>query len=133
MLYGHSALKFAGANTQEGDPIAVCRIHVSLNLEHISAEFLVRWLDKSRCTLTRLRLRCKLQEVLQESLYPEVIDRTTEEDRCQFPTSYLLIVKRIPSNIKQFYILAQLVMKILSSHFPNCRVIIIFDLLNYDR
>ena len=48
VMHGHVALELAGANTDEGDAVAVLRVHVRLDLEDETGERRVFGRDKRR-------------------------------------------------------------------------------------
>ncbi|MNC14827.1 hypothetical protein D3C75_626180 [compost metagenome] len=130
MLDTHPALELPRHNPQEGDPVAVGRVHVRLNFEHIAGKFLVRRFYGTSGTAARLRLRCQLQEVVQEGLHAEIINRTAEEYRCQLTAQHLFIVKSISCHVKQLQILAQLVMQVFPRHLADDRIGVAFYLLH---
>ncbi|MNP25314.1 hypothetical protein D3C76_1181140 [compost metagenome] len=86
MLHAHTSFELPGHNTQESNPVTVSRVHVRLNFEHITSEFLIRWFYYPYSTAAWFRLRCQIQEIIEESLYAEIVDRTTKEHRCEFTT-----------------------------------------------
>jgi len=79
--HDHVLREAAGADTHEGHPIAMPRVHVCLNLEHEPGEALVRRADDADVARARLRLRREVDERLQEGLEAEVGQRAPEEHR----------------------------------------------------
>ena len=71
----------AGADADEGDAIAMTRIHVRLDLEDEPGEALVDRAHLAGVAGARLRRRRELDERLQKRLEPEVGQRAAEEHR----------------------------------------------------
>ena len=81
MVYFHAGLELAGHDTHKRDTVAVCLIHVCLDLEDKRGEIVVKRTDFSCDRLSRQRGGCHLQEMLQESLDTEVGQCGTEKYR----------------------------------------------------
>ena len=100
MVHSHTLLKFAGANTNEGNAVAVSRVHISLNLKNKGREFLVSGVNNlAVLQSTRLRLRAQLQEFLQKALHAKVCHSRAKEHRGKLALFNLFQVKFIASHI----------------------------------
>ncbi|MNR22645.1 hypothetical protein D3C85_1396110 [compost metagenome] len=111
MLHGHSALELPRDDPQESYAVTVSRVHIRLNFEHIARKLLSRWLDYTRCACARLWWRCQLQEVFKERLHTEVVHGASEENRRKLTLHHFFHIKRIPSDIEQLDISAQLLVQ----------------------
>src|SRR5690606_6563186 len=66
---------------QEGDSIAMLRIHVCLNLEHEAGQRIFLWLDVTRFSTARARRGSMFDEGVQQLTHAEIGDRRAEEYR----------------------------------------------------
>ena len=78
---GHAGLEVSRADPHEGDPVAMPRIHVRLDLEHEAGEVGIGRIDGAPLRLARQRRRRVGQEVLEEWRHPEVGQRDAEVHR----------------------------------------------------
>ena len=90
----HIPLELAGADFQKSDAGAVIGVHVRVNLEDEAAELLLVRVYRTLDGLHGTRRRGDLEEAVQQLLYPEVIQRGAEEDRCQPAREVLLAIER---------------------------------------
>ena len=77
----HAALEATGRDAQEGDAVAVGRIHVGLDLEHHARELLFRWIDRALQGRPGPRRRRQIHQGVQHLTHAEVVDGRTEEHR----------------------------------------------------
>jgi predicted transcriptional regulator len=80
-LHLHAAAVAAGADAQEGDTVAVRRVHVRLDLEHEAGELVLFRVHHAAAGLARTRRRRVLDEGVEQLLDAEVVDRGAEEHR----------------------------------------------------
>ncbi len=98
----HPRLEAAGADAHEGDPIAVLRIHVRLDLEDEAGELRVGRLDLAApVDRARQRPRRHGEEVVQERFDAEVGERRAEEHRRERPVADRLLVPRMARGLEQ--------------------------------
>ena len=64
-----------GTDAQEGDAVAVVRVHVRLDLEHETGERGLGRIHRARLRRPRQRRRRVRHEVVQQFLHAEVVDR----------------------------------------------------------
>ena len=103
------ALKLAGADAQEGQPVAVRLVHVCLNFEDERREIGVERVDLAAVGHTRQGRRRHAEEFLEERLHTEIRQRRAEEHRRQLPMAHLVHVE-FASRAEQLHIVAQLCM-----------------------
>ncbi len=72
MAHFHALVVTARADTHEGDAVAVLGIHVRLDLEHETAEFLFRRLDGALVGHTCQRLGCPVHHGIEYMIDAEV-------------------------------------------------------------
>jgi hypothetical protein len=85
MEHSHVALELPGTNADKGNPIAVARVHIGLNLEDKAREFrVVRRDGKPRNDTSPGRWRM-LQKAIEEQLDAKVVYRAPEEYRGRLP------------------------------------------------
>ena len=117
------ALKSTRADLEERDTRAVVRIHVGVNLEAESREFLLHRVHSSLQGLNRPRGRSNLHETLQQLFHAESVQRRAEEHRRQFTLKVLPFVERRIDAFNQFQVLTQFVRIFLADKFGNLRVV----------
>lgn len=81
----HVAGENAGADAQEGDLVAVVRIHVRLDLENKAGEFGVVRRDDEFARLAGAGRRSVLQKEVEQELDTEIIEGAAEEDGVMSP------------------------------------------------
>jgi hypothetical protein len=95
-----------GADPQEGDAVAVGRVHVRLDLEDEAGERSSG--STTRCTVASgARRRGVVHEGVEQLLDPEVVDGRAEEDRGLRPPVGVE-VERVARALDQLHLLAQL-------------------------
>ena len=82
MKHFHTRLVFAGADAEEGNTVAVLRIHVCLNLEHKARELGFIGFNHTLSGVARLRRWSPIYQGIQHVLDTEVVDTGAEENRC---------------------------------------------------
>ena len=98
----------AGADLQEGDAVAVVRIHVGVDLEDEACHFLLGRLHDPGFGRRRARRGGDADETLQQLLHAEIIDRRAEEDRGQLSPQVSVAVESVVHAFDQFGVFAQL-------------------------
>ena len=83
MLHGHVASETTTTDTDEGDTIAMARIHVGLQLENKATEILSKRIDHSVTARTTNRSLSKLQKRIEKWAYTKVGHGRSKKDRCQ--------------------------------------------------
>src|SRR5690606_41289691 len=74
----HPALETARAYAQKGDPVAMVRIHVRLDLEHDPGELRLAWRNRARGGGANLRRRGDLEEEIKQIILPDIVERAAE-------------------------------------------------------
>ncbi len=77
----HAALEDAGADSDEGDPVAMGRVHVRLDLEHQAGELLADLAAAALGQLAGPGSRSEVDHGVQQELHTYVGQRGAEEDR----------------------------------------------------
>ena len=77
----HAALEAPGAEPQEGDPVAMVRVHIGLHLEDEARHLVFRWLDGARLGRLRARRRREFRQALQQPCHAMGAQGTAEIDR----------------------------------------------------
>ena len=72
VLHGHVLLEMAGADAHEGDPVAVARVHVGLQLEHEAAEPRPQRIHRALAADAGRGPLGELQKGIEEGPHPEV-------------------------------------------------------------
>ena len=72
MFHRHVFLKATAADTNEGNPVAVTRIHICLELEHKSAEPLPQWIPEPLAARTGNRTLRHFEKRIEKRSHPEV-------------------------------------------------------------
>jgi hypothetical protein len=91
-LEPHAALEVARGDAHEGDAVAVCRVHVGLDLEDDAAELRLVGLT-SRCIACAGRRGRQVDQRVQHLAHAEVVDRRAEEHGRLVPVEELLLVE----------------------------------------
>src|SRR5690606_37513863 len=80
----HFAAELTRADADEGDAVAMARVHVGLDLEDEAGEFLPIRRDDPGGRFARLRLVRIVQKGIEQQLQPEIVDRAAEEEGREF-------------------------------------------------
>ena len=80
-LQPHAALEVAAGHAQEGDAVAVRRVHVGLDLEHHAGELGLLRLHHALDGRPRARRRRQVDQRVEHLTHAEVVDRRAEEHR----------------------------------------------------
>ncbi len=107
LLQPHPLLEPARADAQEGDAVAVLRVHVRLDLEHEAGE--LRLLGPHRADIGRAgpRRRGEAGEAFQQVRHAEIPQRRAEIDRRERAFEELFLVEGRAGAGGQFRLLAQ--------------------------
>ena len=81
---GHVALEFAGADANEGEAIAMTRIHIRLNLEDESGKTRIGRFDRDAIGGASARGGGVFEETIEEELNAEIIHGAAEKDGGEF-------------------------------------------------
>ena len=98
----HAALEGAGNQPHEGDPVAVHRVHVGLDLEDEAGHFLVVRADRPLLTGLRARRRGVFRNRIDQFGHAEVLERGAEIDRGQVAVTIGLQVESGIAGLGQF-------------------------------
>ena len=90
----HVALELAGADTDEGEPVAVLRVHVRLNLEDKAGEAVGDRIDHAVVHGARLGRRRQFEESVEQHFHAEVVHGAAEEDGRELAREHLRVVER---------------------------------------
>ena len=131
MPYRHALFEHAGAHAHERQPVTVRGIHVCLNLEDESGEFLVRRINRADIRNARRGRFGVGQKPFEERLYAEIVGRGAEEHRRELSGKHLFDIEFVARNVEQLDILDQLVVIALSDHRRALRIVQT-DLANLD-
>jgi len=105
----HPPGELAGTDAEKGDPVAVGRVHVRLDLEGEAAEGLFFGMHHAGDGGARAWSGREFDKGVEHLAHPEVVDRTAEKDRGLASLEILFMVKGIGRALQQFDVLAQLV------------------------
>ena len=108
MIHHHVALKFAGANANVRDAVAMLRIHVRLDFENEAGKLLVAWLDEFTGGRTALRRRRVVQKSLEDQLNTKIVHRAPEEHRGRASGENLVAVKLRAGDVEHLKFLGDL-------------------------
>ena len=108
----HTLFVMPRAHAQEGDAVAVLRVHVRLDLEYETGKFFFAGFDLAHFGLTRQRTRRDVDEVIEQLLHAEVIDGRTEKYRRQFASEEGLLIEFMARAFDQFDLITQLLCSI---------------------
>ena len=94
MLQLHAAAELARAQAQEGDAVAMIRIHVGLDLEHEAGDLVLGRVDGAR--LGRLRARRRRPDAIrvEQFAHAEIAEGAAEEHRRQMAGAIRVEVER---------------------------------------
>ena len=81
MKHFHACLKLTGTDSHKCNTVAVCFIHICLDLKDESREGILHRIDHAHICFSRKRGGGHLQEMLQEDLHTEVGQGGSEEYR----------------------------------------------------
>jgi hypothetical protein len=81
-LQPHAAFEVAAGHTQEGDAVAVRRVHIGLDLEDHAAELALVGLHHTLDGRPVAGLRRQVHQRVQHLAHAEVVDGRAEEHRC---------------------------------------------------
>ncbi len=98
----HAFFVFAGADTHEGDTVAVLGVHVRLDLEHEAGEFLFHRLHGTLVGNPGQRLGGPIDHGIQHVVDTEVAQGGTEEHRRQLAVEEFLLVELVAGALHQF-------------------------------
>ena len=101
------AFEHTGTDLQEGDSVAVVRVHVGVDLEDESGHLLLLGFDQTGLGRSRSGRRGDAEETFEQLTHAEVVDRRSEEDRGQIALQIGLAVERVVYPLDQFDILPQ--------------------------
>ena len=93
MKHGHVPFKFAGADSDVRDAVAVLRIHVRLNLENEPGKIPGARFDHFFARSPSLGRRRVLEESLQDQFDTKIVHRAAEKNRRRAAGQNLLIVE----------------------------------------
>ena len=82
MAHLHAFLVMARADAHKGDPVAMLRVHIGLDLKHEARQRLFCGRHLARGGLASLRGRRPLDERVQQRADAEVVDRRSKKHRC---------------------------------------------------
>ena len=115
MVYLGLALKFAGADAHEGQPVAVRFVHVRLNFEHKGGKIGRECVDHTAIRNPRQRRRRHVEEGLQKRL-------DAEEHWAERARAHLVEIK-FASRAQKLHIVAELVCALCADQLVYLRVI----------
>ena len=121
MVNFHTRVKFTGADTHECDTVAVCPVHIRLNLEYKRREIFTHRIDDAAVCLSRKRRSRHLQEMLQENLDTEVRQCGTEEYRGELSFADQLLIELCRRTIEQLDLIHQLCLILLTDELLQLR------------
>src|SRR5471032_3084157 len=126
MLDLHAALEPSRAHAQEGDAVAVGRVHIGLDLEHEAGEGLLGRIDHAHGGIAFARRRRPFDQRRQNLAHAEVVDGGTEEHRRLHARQELLQIEGMRGAVHQFHFHAQLV-HLQREHLLQARVVDALD------
>ena len=129
MEHFHTRLVFAGADAEEGNTVAVLRIHVGLNLEHKAGELGLIGFNHPFSGVARLRCRGPIHQGIQHVLNTEVVDTGAEEYRCLRAFQESFKRERLTGALNQFDAFAN-VIHFQRKKFVEARIAQSFDHFN---
>ncbi len=123
------ALESAGADAQEGDPVAVARVHIGVNLEDEAGELvfvgqylaLLRWAGA--------RLGGDLHEAVQQLLHAKVVDGGAEKDRADGLAQVFFTLEFGVYFVDHLHLFAQFVGGVFADELVQFRV---FEVIEFD-
>ena len=122
------ALEFSGADTQEGDPVAMVRVQVRVDLEYEAAEFLLGRGDFPFHRRAGTRTRCDLEKRFQEFLHTEVVDRASEEHGSEQSIAIKAGIEGFEDAFHQLHVFPQFVGEFFSDQFVELFIAEVRDL-----
>ena len=105
------AFEFARAYAHKGYPVTVSLIHICLNLEHESGEFLVKGIDYFIACNARQRRHGHFKEAFQKRLDAEVIQSGAEEHGAELTAAHLLDIELVACAVKKLDIVGKCLAK----------------------
>jgi hypothetical protein len=108
----HARRVAARADAEEGDAVAVLRVHVGLDLEDEAGERRFGRLHHAHAAVARLRRRRPVDQRLQDLAHAEVVDARAEEHRALLPARKAVEVEGRAGAADQLDVLAQLAISI---------------------
>src|SRR5450830_1026829 len=102
MLEFHAALETARAHTQEGNTVAVSRIHIGLNLEDETGERRFIGLDTTHGRIAAARSRRPVKQRVENFANAKVVDGRAEKHRSLNPGQEIVQIERVRSAMHQF-------------------------------
>jgi len=97
----HPARELPRADAQKGNPIAVLRVHVRLDLEHHSRKRRLVRGHRSRRRRSRPGRRRKQEQRIEQLRNPKVVHRATEKHRRQLARQVRILIKRSPRALQK--------------------------------
>ena len=91
----HTAGELAGADPQEGDPVAMSRVHVGLDLENKTGKILFVRIHIPGHGGPRTGRRGQFDEAVQQLLDTEIINGAAKKDRCLRGTQVMVVLERV--------------------------------------
>ena len=123
LMQFHAFFIHTGDNAQERHAVTMFRIHIRLNFKDKPGEFIFFCSHFTDIRLTRHRCRCPGNQAVQHMIHPEVPQRGTEEDRCQFTGEEQLLIKFMGCTLYQFQLITQLFCQLFADSCIQIRVI----------
>ena len=99
-LFG--GIKFTGADTHEGDSVAMRLVHICLNLKDEGREILAHWINLSTVCLAGQGRSCHLEEMFQECLHTKVGECRTKEDWRKLSFADQFLIKLSAGTVQKF-------------------------------
>ncbi len=112
MVQLHALFVAAGADTHEGNTVAVFRVHVRLNLEHKTGEGRFGRLHVTLVAGARLRARCPVDDSVQHLINTEVTQCGTKEYRCHLALDEGVLIKLVAGALHQFQLFNEVVVQV---------------------